>query len=153
MEVFYKLILSFCVCVTRHAKSTQNKFPYLCNISRNAWEVKLIFRWQINTKFFYKLVASLWVCIARHAQSTQNNKITISSQYIKENVKDAVDFLPADNRQRFLQSDTSILGAWPGTPNLPTITSLLFLCNTFRKKLVFCMQISMKACYKLILWL
>ena len=35
---------------------------------------------------------------------------TISLQYGKENVKDKVDFLPADKRQRFLLSDTVILG-------------------------------------------
>ena len=29
IKVFYKLILSFCVCVTRHAQSTQSKFAYL----------------------------------------------------------------------------------------------------------------------------
>ena len=37
-------------------------------------------------------------------------KITISLQYLKENVKDEVDFLPADKPQRFLQIDTIILG-------------------------------------------
>ena len=31
-------------------------------------------------------------------------------QYCKENVKDEVDFLPGDKRQRFLLSDTVILG-------------------------------------------
>ena len=37
IEVFYKLILSFWVCPTRLAQSTQNKnFAYLCNISRKA---------------------------------------------------------------------------------------------------------------------
>ena len=35
-EAFCKLILSFWVCA-RHAQSTQNKFAYLCNISRKAW--------------------------------------------------------------------------------------------------------------------
>ena len=35
---------------------------------------------------------------------------TISLQYHKVNVKDEVDFLTADKRQRFLQSDTVILG-------------------------------------------
>ena len=31
-EVFYKLILSFWECVSRHAQSSQNKiFTYLCN--------------------------------------------------------------------------------------------------------------------------
>ena len=45
---------------------------------------------------------------------------------------------------------------WPGTHQLPKITSLLFLRNIVRKnsviKLIFCMQINMKACYKLIVW-
>ena len=35
---------------------------------------------------------------------------TISLQYRKENVKEEVDFLPADKHQRFLLSDTLILG-------------------------------------------
>ena len=112
IEVFCRLILlTFWVCVTRHAQSTQNKkFPYLCNISRKAWGMKLIICRQINAKVFYKVVVSLWFCIARHAQGTQNNKFTVSLQYLKENVKDGVDFLPADKCQRFLQFDTIILG-------------------------------------------
>ena len=44
---------------------------------------------------------------------------------------------------------------WLGIPKLPKTTSLLFLYNMFRKKwvmqLIFYMQISMKACYRLIL--
>ena len=43
-------------------------------------------------KMFYKWIVSLWVYLARHAQSTQNNKFSISLQYLKENVKDKVDF-------------------------------------------------------------
>ena len=101
IAVFYKLVLSFWVCVTRHTQSTQNKkFAYLCNISRKGWEMKLIFCMQINTKVFNKLILSLWVCVARHAQSTQNNKFTISLQYLKE--------------------------MWPGMSKLPKIISLLF---------------------------
>ena len=50
------------------------------------------------------------MCLARHVQSTQSNKCTISLQYCKENVKDEVDFLPADKPQKFLQNDTLILG-------------------------------------------
>ena len=72
--------------------------------------LKLIFCLQIKTKVFCKLIVSLWVWVARHAQSTQNNKFTISLQYLREDVKDEVDFLPADKRQRFLQIDSIILG-------------------------------------------
>ena len=55
----------------------------------------------ISTNIFYKLIVSLWVCIARHVQSTQNNKFPISLQYLKEDVKDEVDFLHTDKCQRF----------------------------------------------------
>ena len=81
----------------------QNKFAYLRNISIKAWEMELIFcLWM---KVFYKMIVKLWVCIARDAQSTQN-KFTISLQYVKENVRNEVDYLLADKRRRFLQSDT-----------------------------------------------
>ena len=110
IKVFYKLILSFWGCVGRHAQSTQNKkFAYLCNISRKMWGMNLIFCSWVNAKVIYRLIVSLWVCVARHVQSTQNNKFAISLQYLKENVKDKVDFLTAHKHQRFLQIDTIIL--------------------------------------------
>ena len=55
------------------------------------------------------MIVSLCVSVASHAQDTQNNKFAISLQYLKENVKDEGDFLPADKRQRFLQIDITIL--------------------------------------------
>ena len=51
---------------------------------------------QINTKVFYYLTVSLFVCRPMHSKSTQNNRFVISLQYLKENVKDIVDFLHAD---------------------------------------------------------
>ena len=116
--------------------------------------MKLIFCQQINTKIFYKLIVSLRSCLARHVQSTQNNKFTISLQYLKENVKDEFGLLPTDQRQRFLKIAIIILGLCvQAYSNYP---SLLFFCNIFRNnlvvKLIFCMQVSMKSCYKLIVW-
>ena len=53
-------------------------------------------------------------------KSTQNYKFAISLLYLKENVKDEVDFLPADKLQRFLQSDTNILSVCcQAFPNYP----------------------------------
>ena len=43
IEIFYKLILSFCVNVTRNAQSAQNKFVYLCDISIKELGMKLVF--------------------------------------------------------------------------------------------------------------
>ena len=121
IKVFYLIILSFWVCVTGHAQSTENKkFAYLCNISRKIWGVKLIFCLQIKAKVFYKLIVSLWVCVARHTQSTQNSMFAISFQYLKESVKDEVNFLPADKHQRLLPVDTIILVVCSQTyPNYP----------------------------------
>ena len=73
--------------------------------------MKLTFLLQINTKVFYKLMVSLWVWVARHAQSNQD-KFAISLQYLKENLRDEVDFLPVEKRQRVLQIDTIILGVY-----------------------------------------
>ena len=109
ITVFYKLMLSFWMCLTRHAQSTQNKkFAYLWNITRKTWGMKLICCLHINTKIFHKFIVSHWVCIARHAQSTQNNMFAISLQYLKENVKYKFDFLPADKHESYLQIDTLI---------------------------------------------
>ena len=46
--------------------------------------------------------------MARHAQSTKNNNFVISLRYLKEKVKDEVDFYCADNGQTFFQCDTII---------------------------------------------
>ena len=55
------------------------------------------------------MIVSLSVCITRQAQSTKNNQFTISLQYLKENMKDEVDFLPADKCWSFFQIDTTII--------------------------------------------
>ena len=85
LEVFYKLIQRFWVCVTRH---THNKFAYLA-ISQEkhgdrggGWS--RFFFLQENTKIFYKFIVSLCVSIGRHLQSTRHNKFTISLQYLKK---------------------------------------------------------------------
>ena len=121
VKVFCKLILSFWMCVTSHPQSTQNKkFIYLCNISRKLWEMKLIFCLQMNINVFCKLLILLWMCVVRHTQGTQNSKFPISLQYLKENMKNELDFLPADKPQRFLQRDTIILGlCGQAFPNYP----------------------------------
>ena len=121
VEVFYKLILLFWVCIDRHAQSTQNnKFACLCNISRKTWGMKLIFCLWMNTKILYKLIVSLWVYRVRHAQSNQNNKFSMSLQYLKENMKDGLDLLPADKRPRLLQIAIIILSGYgQACPNYP----------------------------------
>ena len=70
-KVFYKLILSFWVCETRHAQSTQNKkLAYLRKYLQKSKGCEVDLWLQMNTEVFYKLIVSLWVCLARYAQST-----------------------------------------------------------------------------------
>ena len=92
IKVFYKFILSFWLCVARHAQSAQHKYACLCNISRKTWGMNLIFCLWINTKVFCKFIVSLWLCVPRYAQSNQCNEFPISLQHLKENIKDEVYF-------------------------------------------------------------
>ena len=111
IEVFDKLYYHF-GCVYRDMPKVPKirSLHILCNIFRKTWGMKLIFCLQINRYIFYKLIISVCLCIAKHVQSTQNNKFAISLQYLKENVKDEVDFLLADKHQKFLQINTIFLG-------------------------------------------
>ena len=96
IDIFGNLIVSFWLCVVKHAQSTQNKrFPYLCKISRKAWGMKLIFYLQINTK----------VSVSKYPK----NKFAISLQYLKKEVIDEVDFLHADKHESLIQIETMVL--------------------------------------------
>ena len=97
IEVFYKLILSFWLYITRHAQGTQNnKLAYLCIISRNWLYEIAVWNWFFadKHKYFLQVDSTLWVWvyIAWHVQTTENIKFTISLQYFKENLKDEVEF-------------------------------------------------------------
>ena len=48
--------------------------------------------------------------MVKHSQSSQNSKFAMSLQYPKKEVRDEVDFFPADKHQSFLQVDFNILG-------------------------------------------
>ena len=110
MEVFYKLILSFWVCVATHAQSAKKRSLDISAISpKSIGDDVFFFSLQINTMVFYNMIVSLRVCVVWHAQSTQNIKFALSLQYFKEKIKDGGDILPADKRQRFLQINTIIL--------------------------------------------
>ena len=110
LEVFYKLKLSFWVCVATHAQSAKKRSLDISAISpKSIGDDVFFFCLQINTIVFYNMIVSLRVCVVWHAQSTQNIKFALSLQYFKEKIKDGGDILPADKRQRFLQINTIIL--------------------------------------------
>ena len=81
----------------------------------------------------------------------------MSLQYLKENVKNEVDVLPADKHQRFLQIDTIISGACgQAYPNNPRYQVWYFFAISKERiewlTWVFYMQINMKVSCKLMLW-
>ena len=153
IKVFYKLMLSFLVCATRHSQSTQHSLHiFAISSEKHGGEVDFF-----ASKWAWKFSTSCSISLGVSSQAWPKyppKKFTLSLEYLKENVKDELELLPTDKGQRFLQIAVIILDVWPGMPKLPKITSLLFLCNILRKnwamKLIFCTQISMKACYKLI---
>ena len=76
IKVFYKLILLFWVCATRDTQNIQNKFAYLSNIPRKAWEMKLFLCLQINTSFLQVDNITLglfsWACRKNPKQQVYN---------------------------------------------------------------------------------
>ena len=99
------------------------------------------------------MIVPLWFCLARYPISIQKNKYTISSQYHQVNVKDEVDYFPADKSWKFLQIDTIIVDVCgQASKNYP---SLVFPHNILKKKwvikLTFLIHVSMQTCNKLIL--
>ena len=102
---FFKLILSFRVCVARHAQITQNNklaifLQYLKKevidevdfLHADKYQSFL----QLSIKVFYKVLLSLWMVMIKHSQSTQRNKFAISLQYLKKEVWNRVHFLHQD---------------------------------------------------------
>ena len=140
IEVFYNLILKFWLIIIRYAQSTQNKFAYLCSISRKAWVKKLIFFFfclQINTKNFYRLIVSLQVC-----------KFTISLQYLKEKINDKVDCCLLMIVEGFfkviLSFQMRVARHAQITQNKKFAISRQYLKKEVMTKLIFCTQVSMK---------
>ena len=81
--------------------------------------MKLIFCIQINIKVSYKLIFNTWgikvsykvilsllMGMIKHSQSTQSNKVAISLQYLKKEVRGEVQFLWTD------LSKVSKTGSW-----------------------------------------
>ena len=66
---------------------------------------KLIFN-TLGIKFSYKVTLSLLMGMIKHSQSTQSNKLAISLQYLKKEVRDEVHFLWTD------LSKVSKTGSW-----------------------------------------
>ena len=106
---FFKLVLSFSVCVAKHAQTIQNNKFVISLQYLKKWVIKLIFCMQISMKVSYKLILWFLMEMAKHSQSSQNCNFAMFLQYFKKEVRDEVDFLHAYKHQSFLQVDFNTL--------------------------------------------
>ena len=112
MEVFYMLMLSFWVCVTRHAQSTQNnQFAISLQYLKKDVSDELDFLHADKHKGLLQIDTMTLMEICRHYQKSQNNEFSMSLQYFKKEVRDEVDFL--HKLQSFLQFDFNTLAMFP----------------------------------------
>ena len=93
MEVFYKLILSFWVCVTKQTQSTQNsKFAISLQHLKKDVSDEVDFLYAGNPKGLLQIDTMVLMEIVRHSQNSQNSKFSMPLQYLKKKVRDEVDF-------------------------------------------------------------
>ena len=79
------------------------------------WKMKLIFCLKISRKVFNKLIVLL---LGVHSHACP--KYPTGLQYLKENVKDKVDFLPKNKDERFFQIHIIVVGLCSqACPNYP----------------------------------
>ena len=94
---FFKLILLFSVCVTKHAQITQNnKFAISLQYLKKSVSDEVDFLHADKHESFLQIDSMIFEGIAKHFQISQSCKFAMSLQYFKKEVRDEVDFLHAD---------------------------------------------------------
>ena len=111
MKVFYKLILSFLVCVSEHVQSTQNnKLAISLRYLKKDVSDEVDLLHADKHKGLLQIDTMILVEIVRHSQNSQNSKFSMSLQYLKKKVRDEVDFWI-----NFKVSCKLISALWPST--------------------------------------
>ena len=108
---FFKLLLSFYVCVARHPRITQNnKFAVSLQYLKKELsdEVDLLHAGEHEN--LLRIDGMILIEMVKHPKSSLNSKFVLSLQYLKKDVKDEVDFLHADKHQSFLKVSFNTLG-------------------------------------------
>ena len=120
VEVFYKLILSFWLCIIRYYQSTQNEFAYLCGISGKAWVMKLILLAADKRKSLPQIENKIFGVHSHTCPKYPKQQVYNTFAISQGKHKGWVWLLSVDDCQRFLQSDTIILDMCDQTyPNYP----------------------------------
>ena len=74
----------------------------------------------LSVKFSYKLILSLLMDMINHSQSTEINKLTISLQYLKKEVREVVHCLHLDKHQSSYKL-TLFWQKWPDMSKVPKV--------------------------------
>ena len=126
IKVFCNLVVSiFC---TSHSKGMSKVFKieslqYLCIISKQKEGMKLIICIQTNIKLSYTLIPLILVDMDRLAQITQS-KFAKSSQYLKKELRDEVDFLCSWTSQLSISWYCHFWWMWPDMSKVLKTTSM-----------------------------
>ena len=159
---FFKVILSFLMCVTRHYPGiTKTKtLLFLCNILKEKWMTKLMFCMQVSMKTYYKLILWFWRRWSSISKVPKMASLHCLYNILKKEVRDEAEFLHAHKYQSCLQTDFNTLGTKVGYKvilwllirmmkhsQITQSNNFANLCNISKKlgmEFTFCMLINTK---------
>ena len=94
---FFNVMLSFLICVSRHAQITQNKrFAISLQYIKRKVNDKVDFLHAGKHENLLQVDTMILLETVKHFQSSQNSKFTMAVQISKKEVRGEVDFVPAD---------------------------------------------------------
>ena len=95
---FFKLMLSFQVCVASHVQITQNK-KFAISLQYLKIEVsdEVDFLHSDKHESFSLIDTMIFIGMVKHSQSSQNSKFAMSLQYLKNEVRDEAGFCMQTN--------------------------------------------------------
>ena len=107
---FFKLKLSFSLCVVKHAQITQNnKFAISLQYHKKEVNDEVDFLHTDKHENFLKIDAMIFDGDGQTFPKFPKLQFAMSLQYLKKEVSDEVDFLHADKHKSFLQVDFNTL--------------------------------------------
>ena len=139
---FFKLLLSFKVCVTRHAQITQNNnFPISLQYHKKELSHEVDFLHADKHESLLQIDSMILMVMVKHSQGSQNNKFAMSLQYLKREDRNGSYFRRADKRQSFYKLLLSFL-----------MEVARHVQNTQNRKLVIFLQYIKKNCRNWVLF-
>ena len=127
IEDFFKMMLSFYLCVSRHDQITQNNnFAISLQYLKKGLRDKVDFLHVNKDESFLQIDTMILMGMVKHFQSCQ---------YLKKEVREELDIFTCRKASKISSNSCDYFWCvWPSMPKLSKITSLLFLCNILRNE-------------------